>query len=199
METRISETPFSDLQIDALSELANIGSGSAATALSQMLGRSVDLSVPTVLALPLSDAVNALGNPEDVLTTVVLPVGALQGMVLMLFGPDSTEKLCKLLGAEPGSEFGDSALCEVGNILGSSYLGALSAMTGLEIEPQPPQLVRDMIAAIISTALAATSADSNIALMIESDLTVEGESCSFSFMAVPTAAGVEKLLGRLGL
>ena len=44
---------YSDLQLDALRELANIGSGKASTALSSMLGRSVDITVPSAFsALP---------------------------------------------------------------------------------------------------------------------------------------------------
>ena len=54
---------YTDMQLDALRELANIASGTAATALSQMLGREVELSVPRVLALPLADAVDACGEP----------------------------------------------------------------------------------------------------------------------------------------
>ena len=46
---------YNALQLDALRELSNMGVGTAATALSQMLGQEVDLSVPRALALPLAD------------------------------------------------------------------------------------------------------------------------------------------------
>ena len=59
---------YTELQLDALRELANIASGNAATALSQMLGREVELNVPRVLALPLADAVDACGSPDDAAT-----------------------------------------------------------------------------------------------------------------------------------
>ena len=45
---------YSEMQLDALRELANIGSGTAATALSSMVGGPVDVSVPSALALPLA-------------------------------------------------------------------------------------------------------------------------------------------------
>jgi chemotaxis protein CheC len=200
VEARYSETDFSDVQLDALSELANIGSGAAATALSQMLGRSVAISVPNALALPLADAVDALGPPENVLTSVVLPVfGELSALVLMLFDSGASATLCKLLGSETGTEIGDSALCEVANILGSSYIGSLATMTGLELEPHPPQLITDMLGAIVSSVLATAAEASDIALLLESNMAVEGEACSFSFMLVPSTGGVSELLGRLGL
>jgi chemotaxis protein CheC len=61
-QTGASVTYLSEAQLDALRELANIGSGTAATALSQMIGREVRLSVPRALTLPLADAVDACGQ-----------------------------------------------------------------------------------------------------------------------------------------
>src|SRR5215207_6938403 len=77
-------TNYTPLQLDALRELANIGSGTAGTSLSQMLGRPVDISVPTALALPLADAVDAVGVPEEEITGVVIPLaGDMQAIVLL--------------------------------------------------------------------------------------------------------------------
>ena len=56
---------YSDLQLDALRELANIGSGTAGTALSGLLGCPIELSVPSASALELADAVEAAGEPDD--------------------------------------------------------------------------------------------------------------------------------------
>ena len=67
-------TRYTDLQLDALRELANIGSGTASTALSSMLGRSVDISVPSAFVLPMAEAVGTIGDPEAETTGVVLGV-----------------------------------------------------------------------------------------------------------------------------
>jgi len=191
---------YSDMQLDALRELANIGSGTAATALSSLLGRPIDVSVPNALALPLADAVDAAGPADAEVTAVVLPIfGDLDAVVLMLFHAEDAETICTLLGVEPGSEVGISALGEVGNILGSSYVGALGMMTGLELEPRPPQTVTDMLGAIVSTVLASTAESMDVAFLLDSDLIVEGAACSLSFMLVPHADGVAELLGKLGL
>ena len=54
MEGPHTMTPhYTDMQLDALRELANIGSGNAGTSLSAMLGHQVDISVPAASALPL--------------------------------------------------------------------------------------------------------------------------------------------------
>ena len=191
---------YSDLQLDALRELANIGSGTAATALSSMLGKPIDVSVPNALALTLADAVDAVGDPETIVNAVVLPTfGEIEAVVLLLFKPEAAATICGLLGVDADTEVGLSALGEVGNILGSSYIGAFASMTGLEIEPRPPELVTDMLGAIVATVLVANAETTDLALMLDSDLSVECEECSFSFMLVPTADGVKELLTRLGL
>jgi chemotaxis protein CheC len=193
-------TTYSDLELDALRELANIGSGTAATALSQMLARPIDVSVPKAAALPLAEAVEAVGDPELLVTGVVLPVfGDLTGMAVLLFGEADADRICLLLGVEPGDEYATSALAEIGNILCSSYLGAIVAMTGLSIEPGPPQTASDMLAAIVATILAQNAAENDIALLLDSDIKIEGEESSFQFMLVPSAEGVQHLLARLGL
>jgi chemotaxis protein CheC len=194
------KTTFTDLELDALRELANIGSGNAATALSSMIGRSIDVSVPNTLALPLADAVDEVGPPDSSATAVVLPiVGDLDAVVLMLFTTRDEETLCSLLGVEAGTELGRSALGEVANIIGTAYVNALAAVTGLEVEPAPPQTATDMLGAIVESVLAPTAGRNDLALLLDSDLVVEDEACSFSFVLVPTAESVGELLRRLGL
>jgi chemotaxis protein CheC len=191
---------FTDMQLDALSELANIGSGTASTSLSGMLGRSVDISVPAAAALTFADAIDTIGAPEEEVTGVVLGlVGEMEGIVLLLLRVADAAGLCKLLGVDADSEMGQSALAEIGNIVGTSYINALAQMTGLEIEPCPPQSATDMLGAIVASVLAGVAGADDVALVLDSDLEVEGEDCSLSFLMVPTRDGVEELLGRLGL
>jgi chemotaxis protein CheC len=192
---------LTDMQLDGLREISNIGSGTAATALSSMLGRTVDLKVPRALALDLADAVEAVGSPEDDVTAVVLGVfGDLNATVVLLFDPQSAATVCTLLGVDPDdSEMALSALGEVGNILGSSYVGAMGQMAGLDLEPQPPVALADMLGAIVASALASTAMDTDLALLLDSEMLVEGAECSFGVLFVPTADGVGRLLTGLGL
>jgi chemotaxis protein CheC len=193
-------TQYTDLQLDALRELANIGSGKASTALSMLLERSVDISVPSVRALAFADAVEAIGDAESEITGIVLgTVGDLEGTVLLLVSPADADAICAILGVEPGSEYAPSALGEVGNIVGSSYINALAEMTGMAIEPTPPGTATDMLGAIVQTVLAGQAHAGDVALMLDSRLDVEGEDCSIAFMLVPTQDGVEDLLARLGI
>ena len=193
-------TQFNDVQLDALRELANIGSGNASTALSGMLGRPVDISVPVASALPLAEAVDAIGPAENEVTGVMLRIlGELTGSVVLLVAPEDANTLCNMLGVEADSEWGLSALGEIGNIVGASYINALATMTGFEMEPSPPATLTDMLGAIVATALAEHADGSDVALVLDSDLTIEGDDCSISFLLIPRAGGVTELLGRLGI
>lgn len=191
---------LTDVQLDALRELANIASGTAATALSQMLAREVELTVPRALALPPADAVDACGDPEASVAGVVVPIlGDIDGIVLLLIPSQQAESLCALLGVEAHTEVGDSALQEIGNILATSYLNGLGAMTGLAMEPSTPRLHTDMLAAIVSTLLIGTAGAADLALVLDSELDVSGEPCSISFLLLPTAGQISDLLAPLGL
>ncbi len=191
---------LSDLQLDALRELANIGSGNAGTALAAMLGKSVDISVPTAAVLPLEEAVALAGEPDALRHGVVVPViGDLEAIVLLLFPNEDAARLCGIYGLEPNTPDGASMLGEVGNILGTNYINALAQMVAMELEPAPPQVVQDMLAAILQTVLLGRGEDVDAALILDSEIIVEDEQCSLSFLLLPATGGVRDILGRLGL
>ena len=193
-------TALSSLQLDALRELANIGSGTAGTALSQLLGRSVDISVPNAVVLPLAEAVEAVGPAEQEVTGVAIPLaGDMDAVVLLVFGVDDGGTLCGMLGIEAGTEDAISALGEIGNILAASYIGSLGAMTGLDLDLTPPQTATDMLAAIVASVLATRAAGTDTALILDSELRVEGEECSLSFLLLPEPGGVREILARMGV
>jgi chemotaxis protein CheC len=200
-QEKIRVTPsLSETQLDALRELANIASGTAATALSQMLARDVEISVPRALALPPADAVDECGDPEQHVAGVVVPIqGDIDGIVLLLIPYEQAEILCNLLGVEAHTEVGDSALREIGNILATSYLNGLGAMTGMELEPSPPLLHTDMLAAIVSSLLVGAAGTHDLALVLDSELDVSGDPCSISFLLLPTSGQISDLLAPLGL
>jgi chemotaxis protein CheC len=190
--------PYTAVQLDALRELTNIASGTAATALSQLLGREVELSVPLVQSLPLLDALKDSG--DDSLSGVAIPVeGDFDAVMLMLIPPGHGKTLCRLLGVEPDTEMADSALREVGNILGAAYLGALGSRTGLSLFPSPPQLGRAGLGSLVSTVLAERPDAFDAVLMLDSELEVADEICSLTFLLLPTARSTFELLAPLGL
>jgi chemotaxis protein CheC len=193
-------TAFTDMQLDALRELANIGSGNAGTALGTMLGKSVDISVPTAAALPLHEAVAIAGSPDELRHGVVVPiVGDFEAIVVLLFPDEDARKLCGIYGIEPSTPDGRSMLGEVGNILGTNYINVLAQMVGMELEPAPPQVVEDMLGSILQSVLLGRGEDVEEALILDSKLLVEEEACSLSFLLLPNHGGIRQLLERLGV
>ena len=191
---------FTDMQLDALRELANIGSGNAGTALGSMLGKSVDISVPTAAVMPLADAVAVAGRPDELRHGVVVPiVGDMEAIVVLLFPDPDARTLCAVYGIEPSTPDGKSMLGEVGNILGTSYINVLAQMAAMDLEPAPPQVVEDMLGSILESVLLGRGEDVDQVLILDSALMVEGEQCSLSFLLLPSTGGITQLLERLGL
>ena len=119
---------------------------------------------------------------------------------MMVFSQDDAHRLCSVLGVDADTEMGMSALNEIGNIVGASYLGALGTTIGQVIEPGPPQLASDMLGALVSSILAASAETADVALVLDSALQVEGgNDATISFILVPSTASVRGLLERLGL
>ncbi len=86
------------LHFDALREVANIGAGHAATALSQMIDRTIMISVPEVSVTPLEDVPGVIGDPEEVTAAVLMQMmGDLTGRTLLMFPSESADTLCDLL------------------------------------------------------------------------------------------------------
>jgi chemotaxis protein CheC len=193
-------TNYTEIELDALRELANVGGGTAATSLSDLLGMPIDVAVPSAYALPLADAIGAAGPPDLRVTGVAVAlVGDLHGAAIMLFPDEDARTLCALLGLETESELAASALGEVVNILCASYLGALGSMTGLQLELGPPHSVVDRLGAIMGSILTVSAGAGEVALMLDSALVIEGRECSLAFLLVATGDGVEGLLAQLGV
>ena len=166
---------YTEQQLDALRELANIGSGTAGTALSSILGRPVDISVPSVGAMELEDAVEAVGDPSQEVRATLVPIkGDLQGSALLIFPPEDAVKLCGMLGVDAEGEDGQSFLAGI-------FISRL-----------------DLLGAIVATVLLGQG-ESEGALLLDSDLVVEGESCGLSFLLLPAGNGISDVLQRLGL
>ena len=198
--SRMTMPLYSEQQLDTLREVANIGAGTASTALARLLGHPVDISIPVADALPLAAGIAGLGGPDARVTGVLVPVaGDIPALVLAVFPAAGAARLCELLGVAGEDELGPSALAEASNILATHYLGSLNALTGLALEPEPPQLTHDFPTAVLHCAVVDRLGDAELVLFIDTELRIEGESCALSFLFVPGAAAAAELLFRLGV
>ena len=192
---------FTDLQLDALRELANIGSGTAGTALGQMLGARRHLASrrPPCCRWPRPSTSPA--SPTSCATASSCRSSATCDAIVLLLFPDADARtLCGIYGVEPATPDGESMLGEIGNILGTSYINVLAQMTGLELEPAPPQVVEDMLGAIVASVLLGRGEDVDVALhpRLRPQRRGRGVLALVPAAARPTAA-IRQLLERLGL
>src|SRR5512147_1359885 len=90
------------IQLDALREVANIGAGHAATALSQMIGGTIMISVPTINIARLEDVPPQVAAPEEPVAAVLMHMmGDLTGRTLLVFPKPTAARLAELMLRRP--------------------------------------------------------------------------------------------------
>ena len=196
------------LQLDALREVANIGAGHAATALSQMPQRTIMISVPEVNVRALEEVAELLGPPDQVMAAVLMQMmGDLTGRTMILFPDSSARQLCDtLLGRPEGTttEFGameQSGLKEVGNILVSAYMNALSDFMGMMLVPSVPALEVDQCAAILTSAYLNFGAEREFVFCVETSFQVGGDKDRFEghFLLLPDLPSLRAIFDAIRL
>ncbi|MCX7779293.1 MAG: chemotaxis protein CheC [Negativicutes bacterium] len=197
---------LSNLQLDALREIGNVGAGNAATALSQVINRKIDMSVPQVSILPLGEVPEVVGGPDVMVAGVYLRVyGPAPGSILFLLPKSSAFALVDMaMGRSAGNTtslnpIDESALMEIGNILAGAYLNALAHFTHLTMLQSIPALAVDMAGAILSTILAQLGQLGDYALVIETAFTTETDGVSGHFFLIPDPGSLQTILTAIGV
>ncbi|WP_160687338.1 chemotaxis protein CheC [Clostridium sp. C2-6-12] len=194
---------LSALQLDALKEVSNIGAGNAATALSMMIGKKVDMTVPAVNVVRLEDIVEENGETE-VAGTVVRVLGDIAGNILLVFENDIAENIIKKLAGSkqsPESEMGSSVLCEIGNIISAAYMNSIAQLTNLAILPSVPATSYDMLGAILTTTFIESNQYDEYILDIETVFLDDDteENIGGHFYYIPMPGSLEKILKSIGI
>lgn len=194
------------LQLDALREIGNVGAGNAATALSQILNRKIEMTVPQVSILPLGDVPDVVGGPDALVAGVYLRVfGPAPGSILFLLPKESAFYLVDMLMNRSHGTTGvlsaldESALMEIGNILASAYLNALSFFTKLTLLPSIPALSIDMAGALLSIVLIQLGQVGDYALVIETEFTTATEGVKGHFFLIPDPGSLGTILTAIGV
>ncbi|MCG6117689.1 MAG: chemotaxis protein CheX [Aquimonas sp.] len=128
---------LSALQLDALGELFNISVGRAASALSDLTGEAVSMSVPLVHLLSPPKLVELIDPDRSRRLTSVSQVfsGSFSGRALLMFpGDASLEVVRMMLGTqvplEQLTEMEQDAMCEIGNIILNTCFSTIADMLG---------------------------------------------------------------------
>ncbi|MCB2308811.1 chemotaxis protein CheC [Clostridium estertheticum] len=190
------------MQLDVLQEVGNIGAGNAATALSELLNEKVDMSVPAVNIIPFDNIFSSIDVEVVVIGVVVRVLGDIPGNILFTLEKDVALRIISgLVGKEQEqiTEIGNSALCEIGNIISSSFMNAIAELTKLEVRPSVPAVALDMMAAILSTTFIESGQFDEYVLDLETNFLQENEKIRGHFYYIPMPGSLEKILNSLGV
>jgi chemotaxis protein CheC len=198
----VSTSP-SDIQLDALREVANIGCGHAVNALARLVGsRRVELSVPRAFLSRAGELPGLLGGEEAPVVAAQLKMeGQLQGvMLLVLPEPDGAALEALLLKRDDApTEERESAFAEMANIVASACLSAIGSLTGWRLLPSVPVLVRGLVGPVLIHAVAEAEGDGWV-VVLETCFSAAGtHPVSGRMLLVLEREGSRALLMRLGV
>ncbi|WP_144509235.1 chemotaxis protein CheC [Bacillus sp. FJAT-22090] len=206
------EKKITSIHLDVLKEIGNIGAAHAATALSTLLNKKIDMKVPKVEMVSFDDMMDLAGGPDSVVAGIYLRIeGDVTGSMFFVLPVEQANRFIQRLVQDTSldfqtgevSEIGASAMQELGNILSGSYLSALSDFTSLRIYPTVPALSIDMVGAIISFGLVEVSHVSDYVIVIDTAINEEdapdGESVRGHFFLLPDPDSFEAIFSALGV
>ncbi|MFJ8459849.1 chemotaxis protein CheC [Lysinibacillus xylanilyticus] len=203
---------ITSLHLDVFKEIGNIGAAHAATALSNLLGKKIDMRVPKVEMVSFNDMMELAGGSENVVVGIYLRIeGDAEGSMFFILPIEQANRFIRRLiydesfdfKKQPVSELGLSAMQEMGNILSGSYLSALSDFTNLKIYPTVPGLSVDMFGAIISIGLIELSHVSDNVIVINTSIFEDGaedqETVKGHFFLLPDPDSFDAIFKALGV
>lgn len=188
-------------ELDILKEVGSIATAHGSIALSEILGRRINLSVPTV------DIVSCAGVPTKIdterigIAVVSILLTGLKGKVVYLLNEKNAFKLVDLsykLGEKDKkagilTEMGMSLIKEIGSIVIGAYVGALSMMFKRLILPSFSILISGAIEEILSMIISAYR-DEDYAFLIESVFEEPEEEVKGSFFLVLTPDAASEIV-----
>jgi len=187
-------------------ELVSIGAGNAATALSQMLSRRIDIRVPVANLCEVSDFSEIFGSPETlVAATYMRLLNDVTGAIMLTFEKQTALDMADLLmGNQKGktknlNDMATSALKEAGTILSGAYLGAISEILGIKILISAPSIAIDMAGSISDAVLSEVCEDCDQALVITTEFFISDEKIRSYFFFIPSQDSLAKMMANLKL
>ncbi|SHJ31319.1 chemotaxis protein CheC [Parasporobacterium paucivorans] len=194
------------LEMDVIREIGSIGTGNAATALSQLLREEIRMSIPEVAILGFDETIERLGNPEEIVTAVLVRMkGEIQGMMLLIMKMDFISAITQRLLSKEILDYAFlgnleiSAIEEAGNIIISSYINALSALTGVSISLSVPDIAVNMLGGILSVPMAEFGYTTDKLMMIDGKFFLNNKELENRLLLMPDIESLNFLMERLGV
>lgn len=198
------ENMYTPLQIDCLKEVVNIGGGTAATSLSKLLDKRIDMTVPMIEVLSYDEVYRDIMAEDKVVNSVIMNMmGDGEGVFVFIASQEDTESLARMMMPGQEDEISDeiknSALVELVNIIVSSFLNAISKMIDASLITSIPFQITDMFGAVLSSVYLETEYfDENI-MIIKNEFLYNGAKIDTSLYFVPRPGVLDKLFKTLGV
>lgn len=196
---------LNDSHMDVLREIGNIGAGNAATSLSHMLSKRIEMNVPEVSLLNYNNIIESIGGAENVVVGVLIGFeGDIEGAILFLLKREFVHLILNsLLGTELNnfdevSEIELSALSEISNIMVSSYVNSISTLTDVRINVTVPSLNIDMSGALLDAVTAEFSGVADKVVFIKEKYYCLNETVYSYMLMLPSMASLKMLLDKFG-
>ena len=197
---------LTSMEIDTLREIGSIGTGNAATAMSTMLGREVRITLPEVRIMGYNEAIEWIGGPETVTAGVLVRMsGQLNGIMLAVQQLDFVNLVLEsMLGStienyENLDDLRKSTLVEVGNIAISTFINALSGLSGVSVELTVPAFAVDMQGAILAVPMAEYGGMSDYLMTIGGNFVCDNKTVPCRLLLSPDIRSLNYLLKKLGV
>lgn len=191
-------------RFDALQEIINIGGGNAATSLSKLIERKVEMEVPTLEIMEYDQIYQEIRKEDEVVKAVLMNlVGDREyGVFLFVANPANAEKLAQLITpdeVELTDELIDSAVNEIVNIIVHSFMTAIMKIIDIKMVSSVPIMAEDMFGSIISSVYMEQEQYDQQILIIKNEYYSLGHKIEGSLYFVPRPGVLELLLQQLGL
>lgn len=194
---------FSREALDALREVANIGAGHAATALSQITGQRIMISVPHITVASLEAVPKQIADGEDPVAAIAIRIdGDLTGVTLLVFPQAIALRIAGLMMGRSVSVLGtieESALQEAGNILSGAYLNALAEFLEMRILNSPPALAVAMSDAVLNGTYLEAAHGGAYVFCVESEFQLANDSMPLRgyFLLLPDPPSLRQMLDAI--
>ena len=197
---------LSTLELDALKEIGSIGTGNAATALSDLIEKQVRIQMPEIHIMGYNEAIDWIGGPEEVTAGVLVKLGGqINGIMLAVQKLDFVNIVLEsMLGQGVEDYFGlhemeSSALIEVGNIMISTFINALTGLADIKVELSVPAFTVDMQGAILAVPMAEYGGQSDYIMTIGGNFVCDGKEVPCRLLLSPDIRSLNFLLRKLGV
>lgn len=193
-------------QLDFFRELENIGASHAATALSLMLSHDVAIRVPRAQFCEYGQICEILKGPENVVAGLLVGIcGDLNGFILLVMDEEDARRIADTMleGMADGmpelekQEMRISAIKELANILVSSYVNAISELTGLKIDVSVPDVVFDMAGAVMNLLAVAYGDICDSVMFMETEFQDNEQSIYGHFFLIPDLESYKALISKM--